>query len=261
MIFLPNFPHPMDQFNKLTKGYSKFVDEDPMRQVHYAAVLKELSGVQNSIQGRTMQVLDEGTGTGNLAIKVASELGASVLGFDSAPGLIAFAQEQESKNALGIEYQVAAAHEFTTDRTFDAAMSVLVLPYAPDEEYLTEFFRSASQALPAGGRFISVIFNPKFTAFGERIGNRIFDKSDDGRIEVHFLDPVTLQRAFKKDEERVFLTQFSQEQYEESSLKGGFRSVQWDTLHPSQEQIEKLGKGFWEKFEQEQPYALLIAQK
>lgn len=251
----------MQQFDNLKRRYWEFVDIDPTRAVHYKTVMEQLALVQGQFSDRVMNVLDVGTGGGHAARIAVKTFNASVVGFDSSPSFIADAKEEEAKRPLGIEYHAVAAHEFKTDRMFDVAMSVLVLPYAPNAEYLTEFFRSASQTLPEGGKFASIVFNPDFTAFNERIGNRMFEKTEDGRVEVHFLDPVTFEKVFKEEKDRIFLTQFSHRQYEEGSKNGGFPTARWDTLHPSAEQIEQWGPEFWEKFEKEQPYALLVTEK
>ncbi len=249
----------MDQFDKLKKGYVDFVKIDAMRNgLHYPEVQRILTEIQHDIRWR---ILDVGCGGGHLARQLASELGASLTGFDSAPALIAEAQAEEKRNPLGVRYEVARADQFHTDERFDDAVSVLVLPYAKDAADLQMFFRAACEPLEAGGRFISVVFNPEFKAFGERIGNRMFTREEGKSVEVHFLDPRTLQRAFKKDDERVFLTQFSRGEYEGAAKGAGFRRVSWEPLRPSEEAVKIYGKEFWEPCEREQPYAMVIAEK
>lgn len=250
----------MQQFDKLDTGYASFVGVDAMRNgLHYPEIERKLKEVR---QGVRLRVLDVGCGDGRLARLLASgSMQVQVTGFDSAHNLVTQARQEETTHPLGIQYEEAAAHDFETDKQFDDAVSVMVLPYAKDPAYLAQFFQATCKPLESGGRFISVVFNPDFKAFDERIGNRMFTRTDDGRVEVHFLDPQTLQRAFKKDEERVFLTQFSKEEYEVAAKQGGFASVQWEPLQPTQEAVEKFGEEFWEKCIKEQPYALVIAQK
>jgi len=59
---------------------------------------------------------------------------------------------------------------------FDAATSVLVLQYATSLEELAAFFHSASRHLVPGGRFVSVVLNPSFSAFGTDFFIRRFTK-------------------------------------------------------------------------------------
>lgn len=245
----------MDQFNKLNTGYSSFVGADPMRNgLHYPAVLQKLGETQ---QGVRRKVLDVGCGDGLLARMLASDpYKAQVTGFDSSPNFVTLAQQEEERQPLGIQYEVASADQFKTSEHFDDAVSVMVLPYAPDATYLRQFFRAACEPLKEGSRFVSVVFNPEFKAFGVQIGNRMFTKTDDGRVQVHFLHPETKETTFTSH-----LTQFSKGDYEEAAKESGFKKVSWEALHPTHEAVEKLGETFWEACDREQPYAVLVTEK
>jgi len=89
---------------------------------------------------------------------------------------------------LDVTFVVATPQTFSHDGTFDAATSIMVLHYATSPEELADFFRSASRHLGPGGRFISVVFNPLFSAFGEDFVVRRFTRMENNKIRAEFLD-------------------------------------------------------------------------
>jgi len=198
--------------------------------------------------------LDVGCGDGLFDRILVQKTDAIVHGYDKAPNLISIAKELEKENPLNIEYSVSDPQTFSSDSKFDYAVSVMVLCYAPDKEYLGYFFNSTKKTLSDSGKFISVTFNPSFVDFGKQIGNRIFNKLANGEIEVSFLNPEDKSVMFKSH-----LNQFSKEVYEGKAREAGFKEVAWKDLTPSEDGISKLGKEFWGDIEKQQPYNVFIA--
>lgn len=250
----------MEQFNKLGLAYQKFLKGDPMRRLHWQTVLGKLENNQSTARKK---LLDIGCGTGELDILAASEsYNYSVTGFDPSENFIEIAEKEKEKikPPLPISYFIARADQITdktfgADERFDEAVSVMVMPYAPDSAYLQQFFGVAYRLLIEKGEFSSVIVNPGFTGFGKIIGNRIFEKNGDD-ITVNFRNPKTGITVFQSH-----LTQFSQAQYEEAAEAQGFTSFIWGDLHPTGEMVEEHGKEFWNAFEREQPYAMMSVVK
>jgi len=109
-------------------------------------------------------ILDVGCGDG-LFPRLLAEQGVSVVGYDKAPEKIAKARKHKDAQQLDVKYIHATPYTFSHGVLFDAATSVMVLPYAASPEELTAFFRSTCLDLAAGGRFVSVVLNPSFSAF------------------------------------------------------------------------------------------------
>ncbi len=247
----------MDHFDNLGAGYAKFMKDDPMRNgLHYPAVLAKLDATKRGVRQR---ILDVGCGAGLLDQMMAIHPDREVTAFDPSRSFIEIAEEEERKQPLGIRYYRASAHEFKTEQRFDDAVSVMALPYAPDAAYLSQFFRAASGPLENGRDFTSVVFNPAFKAFNLRIGNRMFSRTDDGKVQVHFIDPASGEEVWKTTP--TVLTQFTTGEYETGARDGGFTKVAWEKLYPGEDAKEEFGLKFWEACEREQPYALLIATK
>ncbi|MBI5794134.1 class I SAM-dependent methyltransferase [Candidatus Uhrbacteria bacterium] len=247
----------MNHFNDLGGAYADFVKSDPMRNgLHYPAVLEKLDATKHGVRQR---ILDVGCGDGLFDRIMAIDPAREVTGFDPSRRFIEIALEEDRLQQFGIRYDRASAHEFETEDRFDDAVSVMVLPYAPDAAYLSQFFRAASKPLENDGSFVSVVFNPDFKAFGMCIGNRLFSRTDDGKVQVHFLNPASKEEVWKTTP--TVLTQFTRAEYETGAKDGGFAKVTWEKLYPTEDAVEEFTPEFWEACVREQPYALLIATK
>ncbi len=244
-------PELAEQFNAGHQEYSSFIETDPIRQfLHYPNVIKELGEVSGQ------HILDIGCGDGLFDRKLAKEFGAKIVGYDISPNLVEKAKQKERETSLGIEYQISDPTAFNIGRRFDNAVSVTVMPYASDEAYLKNFFAFAYNHLKEKGKFVSVVFNPDFSKFNEILMNRFFRKGDGVKVEFDFLAPQSKAVQFSAE-----LAQFSKEAYETGARGGGFGKIKWQKLMPTDEGVEKLGADFWQKANDEQPYALIIAKK
>lgn len=91
------------------------------------------------------RILDLGCGDGALTAKLVAS-GASVLGVDASPEMIAAAQ------ARGLDAHVADARALAFDQEFTAVFSNAVLHWIPDAAAVA---RSVYRALVPGGRFVA----------------------------------------------------------------------------------------------------------
>src|SRR5262249_60796425 len=117
-----------------------------------------------------------------------ADRGATVAAHDRPPQQIAQSRARVGAPGLDATFVVATPQTFFHDGTFDAAMSVMVLNYATSPEELAAFFRSASRHLGPGGRFISVVINPLFSAFGRDFVVRRFTRLEGNNMRSEFLD-------------------------------------------------------------------------
>ena len=92
------------------------------------------------------RVLDVGCGTGHLAAKIA-ERGATVLGIDSSPAMIAQARQNFPK----LQFKLADLREFRADEGFDAAFSNAALHWILEADVAAA---SLSAALREDGRLV-----------------------------------------------------------------------------------------------------------
>jgi len=239
----------MTDFDQVT-NYTNYIEDDPFRRgLHFPAV-EEVLGDPNK-----KRILDIGCGDG-LFSRLLAERGAAVVGYDRSPRQIAQAQAQVSAPELDATFVVATPQTFFHDGTFDAAMSVMVLQFAASPEDLAAFFRSASRHLGPGGRFISVVINPLFSAFGEDFVIRRWTRLEGNNMRSDFLD-----RASGRVEMTVEVHQYTSEEFERAAISGGMKPAAWRKLFATPDAVRQMGASFWRPCHEHQPYALFVAQK
>jgi SAM-dependent methyltransferase len=239
----------MTDFDQMT-NYADYIKNCPFRRgLHIPVVEEELGDLNRK------RILDIGCGDG-LFPRLLAERGASVVGYDRAPRRIAEARAGEGAPGVDATFVVATPHTFLHDGTFDAATSVLVLQLAASPEELAAFFRSASRHLEPGGRFISVVVNPLFSAFGRDFAVRRYTKLEGNKMRVDFLD-----RTSGRVEMTVEVHQYTSEEYEQAAICGGMKPVAWRKLYATPDAVRQMGASFWQPCHEHQPFALFVTQK
>lgn len=100
------------------------------------------------VEARPARVLEVGCGPGELAARVAEEVGADVVAVDSSPRMVQLARERGVDARVGDVQQLAFA-----DGDFDCAIAAWMLYHVPDvERALGELAR----VLRPGGRLVAV---------------------------------------------------------------------------------------------------------
>lgn len=136
-------------------------------------VLQEFLG---SVRGR--RILDAGCGGGYLA-RLLARRGGTVHGVDVSAKLLAAAEAEEAKDALGIHYRRADLADLPfADGTFDATVCNIVLQ---DVRRYREAIREIHRVLRPGGSFVFSITHPAFEA--PVPGRWVREPEDTERIE------------------------------------------------------------------------------
>jgi SAM-dependent methyltransferase len=239
----------MTDFDQIP-NYANYIKDDPFRRGLHYPVVEEALGDLNS-----KRILDIGCGDG-LFSRLLAQRGASVVGYDRAPRRIAEARAGEDAPQVDATFVVATPHTFLHDGTFDAATSVMVLQLAASPEELAAFFRSASRHLKPGGKFISVVLNPLFSAFGQDFAIRRFTKLEGNRVRTEFLD-----QASGRVEMTAEPRQYTSAEYERAAICGGMKPVAWRKLFATPDAVRQMGASFWQPCHEHQPFALFVTQK
>jgi toxoflavin synthase len=239
----------MTDFGRMNT-YANYIKDDPFRRgLHFPAAEERLGNLSNK------RILDIGCGDG-LFPRLLAQRGASVVGFDRAPEKIAEAQAHEDARQLDATFVVGTPDTFFHDGTFHAATSIMVLQFAASPKELAAFFCSASRHLGSGGRFISVVLNPLFSAFGEAFLVRRFTKLDGNKVMSQFLD-----RTSGRVEMTVEARQYTCEEYERAAVAGGMKPEEWKKLFATPDALQQMGVSFWQPCHEHQPFALFVARK
>ena len=240
----------IQQFDPISEKYAAFVATDPFRQwLHYPSVLSELQS------GPHTSVLDVGCGDGVFAELLATRLGCRVTGYDAAPRQVEIAVKRGDAAGSSNSYLVATAEKFVSLIPFSSAVSVMVLPYAETRADLAHFFDSTFRALEPGGRFISVVLNPHFKSYDQKIGSRIFSKTTGGKIRINFITPSN-ETAFTS-----IASSITEEEYVTAAEQAGFGIQAFRELAPNEDGRKAMGSAFWDACERSQPYSLLVVKR
>jgi 2-polyprenyl-3-methyl-5-hydroxy-6-metoxy-1,4-benzoquinol methylase len=232
------------------KNYAGYIKDDPFRRgLHFPAVEDLLGDLSKK------RILDIGCGDG-LFPRLLAQRGASVVAYDRAHPKIAEAQAHEDAQRLDVTFIVATPHSFSHSGAVDAATSVLVLMYATSTDELAVFFRSASRHLVSGGRFVSIVFNPLFSAFEQGFVIRRFTKLEGNKVLTEFLD-----RTSGRVEMAAEVRQYTSEEYERAAVDGGMQPEAWKKLFATPQAAEQMGVSFWQSCHEYQPYTLFVARK
>jgi SAM-dependent methyltransferase len=228
--------------------YSSYIAKDPFRHgLQFPSVMNELGRLNK-------RILDVGTGDG-LFPRLMARQGARVVGYDKAAEKIAEARAHQQAQKLNVEYIIADPQTFCTHGVFDAATSVMVLPYASDLNDLRAFFRSTRGQLTEGGKFVSTVLNPAFCAFEENLIVRRIRKLEGNLVQMEFLN-----EASGAVEMNPIMHRYTKDEYEGAVAQEGM-TFEWKTLFASPEALVQKGDAFWRRCHETQPYSLLIAQK
>jgi SAM-dependent methyltransferase len=237
----------MTNFGKIPQ-YSSYIATDPFRLgLQFPAVVNELGSLKQ-------RILDVGTGDGLFPRLMARE-GALVVAYDKAAEKIAEARAHKEARELNVEYVVAAPETFGARGVFDAATSVMVLPYASDLDDLRAFFRSTREQLSNGGKFVSTVLNPAFSAFEENLIVRRVKKLEGNLVQMEFLN-----ESSGAVEMNPIMHRYTKDEYEGAIAQEGM-TFEWKTLFASPEALAEKGDAFWRRCHETQPYVLLIARK
>jgi len=233
-------------FGKIPQ-YSSYIAQDPFRHgLQFPAVVNELGGLRK-------RILDVGTGDG-LFSRLMARAGAVIVAYDKAPEKIAEARAHKEAQELAVKYVVATPRTFAADGLFDAATSVMVLPYASDLDELRAFFRNTRRHLVPGGKFVSTILNPFFASFERNLVVRRVKKLAGNLVQMQFLSEASGAIVMSP-----IYHQYSNEEYENAITREGMK-FEWKRLFATPEALIQKGEEFWRPCHETEPYVLLIAQ-
>ncbi len=220
-----DYPHHM--------FYMKYVD-DPT----FFHLLGDITG---------QSILDIGCGKGEHAREFKKRGAAHVMGVDYSPEMLKFAQIEESRSPLGIEYRQMDMMNPEKIGSFDLVAAFSVLTIAPTKEKLLNACRTVIMNLKPGGRFITVGLNPeqdpKTYPLTEKYGFKMLNPPplEEGAVLLSSV-PVDGKELLIEDYYFTLAT------YEWALQTAGFREIRWHSPIVSPEGLESYGEAFWQDF-------------
>ena len=237
------------QYNEFATEYASLAEIDPSKRfVQYPEALRMLGDVKGK------KVLDIGCGAGTFA-RILARRGAEVVGYDPSEKQVKEAQKVEDQEKLGIRYFVSDRPTISPEYKFDEAVSVLVLLYATDKDNLRDIFEYAKESVTDNGSFVSITFNPNYKRLGEAVYNRRFSRTEDGKMQVEFLNEDGSVKMSAK------FSDFSVSDYEDAAKQVGLTNIEWVNLHVTPGGKKFKGEDFWRGYEDDCPYVGLKVSK
>jgi len=122
---------------------------------HYQQMIGVIVDMLPFPRGKKVNIMDVGTGTGNIAYNLKTAFpNSNLVCLDLAPNMLAVAREKLAK-FRGVEYIESDAASHVFDRKYDAIVSSLTLHHLESDADKRAFHKKVFNALKKGGVFIN----------------------------------------------------------------------------------------------------------
>jgi SAM-dependent methyltransferase len=176
-------PLARDTYDQVADAFARHAEDGPYN-AHYDR--PALLGLLPSVTG--LHVLDAGCGPGLYAEWLVAQ-GATVVGLDVSPRMVALAQTRLGKRATILEADLAQPLVMLTDASFDLVISALALDYVPDWGPLC---RELARVLRPGGILAFSVVHPADDFYRLHPEGCYFN-----------VEPVTVTFTFPEDDVKV----------------------------------------------------------
>lgn len=213
---------------------------------------------------RGKSLLDLACGNGFYTRRFRAECGAEpVVGVDLSPMLIQQAEAKESRDPLGITYQVGDATTLKLEGRFDVITAIHLLHYLQGESEIEAVLRTIHALLGPSGRFVTMIANPEFDLSAhdpedsrQKFGY-YFSGAEIGNGGILRFHPG----GFSKDRELTFeLRRWERGFLDEIGRRFGF-TLDWRDPFISAEGLAEYGVQFFENYLRNPQSKLLLLTK
>lgn len=208
------------QFDELAALYEDMAGWPFRRDIEIPSVLAAVGDV------RGLDVLDFGCGTGMYARWLKQRGARSMVGYDLADGMLAYARRRADKEGLDVEFVSALPSHFTG--RFDVVLSVYVLPYATSEPELAAMCRAYAALLRPGGRLIALPIHPDYRPAPDYYRHYGFRLIADGDRPPHSDGArIRLELCHGQYQASVHAWYWSQQTLEAALQDAGITDLEW----------------------------------
>ena len=244
--------NPADQYELVADEYDMSFRLMPVRgHIEAYSVLRHAGDVTG------LRVLDVACGTGFYARAMRRAGAARVVGIDLSEAMIEVARSAEKATELGIDYHVADASALERIGSFDLALCVYLLHYAPSTEALRAMCGRLADNLAPGGRLVAFSMNPEvatekgaYQAYGLVL--RVPDPEPNG-CPIHFSIQAP---GFSSPEMLAY--RWNRDTYEAALRDAGFEQIGWHRPEVSPKGVEEHGSGMWGDY-LARPHCMLLS--
>jgi len=205
-------------------------------------------------------VLDLACGEGFLTRPLAQKGASRVVGVDLSERMIDLAQEQETREPLGISYLVHDARDLNLPERFDLVVAGYLLNYASSANELLKMCRTVARHLRPGGRFVTINNNPaqppEYFSICRKYG---YTK----RLAGPLAEGTPIIYRFIQGDESFEITNYhlSVATHEWAFEMAGLRDVRWHLPEVTRAGAEAFGKDYWADFLAHPPIVFIECRK
>ncbi|OQW91934.1 MAG: SAM-dependent methyltransferase [Thiotrichaceae bacterium IS1] len=226
----------MAVYDQIANEYKK------SRELPYTIYVESYTYLQllGDVSGKS--ILELACGGGENARILRNKGAIRVVGMDISEKMLDLAKQAETREPLGVEYQVQDVLTLGKHDEFDLVAAAYLLNYARTKEELLTMCRAIYVNLKVGGRFVGLItgfeiYPGKWEKYG--LVKRYSGSRHDGT-------PIKIT-LFGEDWQVSFEAYYlSRNTYEWAFQQAGFKSLRWYNPQVSPAGIEKWGAEFWQ---------------
>ncbi|MFJ6513473.1 class I SAM-dependent methyltransferase [Streptomyces sp. NPDC091406] len=238
------------QYDEIGEAFEGF---KALPLTHHAEVPSFLALV-GDVRGRS--VLDLASGTGFYSREFRRRGAAEVLGIDISGEMVAAAREQESREPLGVRYEVGDVSELPAlGQQFDVALAVQLLNYAEDIDAMERMCRNVHRNLVPGGEFFVLAQRPDYRFDGPSLRKYGFLCEATG--ETGETGPRVRVTALLDPPIRIETGCPRRDVYEKCLRTAGFTDLTWVPLEVSEAGLRAFGADFWADLHANPPLEML----
>lgn len=208
---------------------------------------------------RGLDVLDLACGEGFYTRRIRQAGASRVKGIDLSSAMVALARDQEARDPLGIDYHVAPAEAFRSNRLFDIVAAAFLLNCATDVAALGAMAHGIADNLKPGGRFVAtnshLCDHPGTDYSPYAMAADVPEPLADGdAYSITFLldggDAFSIINYF-----------YTKETYESALRNAGLSNIRWHTPTISEAGMTAFAPAYWELYLSKPPILRISAEK
>ncbi len=203
-----------------------------------------------------LSVIDMACGEGFYSRMLKQKGAAKVTGIDLSAEMVNLARQQETENNLGIEYIQGDARDSAGLNPCDLVVAAYLLNYARDREELQAMCTGIARCLKPGGRFVTINSSPLLN-FATAPSYRKYDF--ETQVTGIWEEGAPITWIFYLEDGPLLIENYylSAHTHEQEFRSAGFRRVNWHVPRLSPTGLAEYEDGFWSRFMEQPPVALI----
>lgn len=237
-------------YDPIAEQYKR-AKEQPWRCFVESFTLLELTGDPTGLS-----VMDLACGEGFYSRMLRQQGARSVLGVDLSAGMIQLAREQETRQRLGVEYNVGDARSLNPANKVDLVVAAYLLNYAQDQGELQAMCEGVSRCLRPGGRFVTVNCSP-LLHFPTAPSYRKY--GFETQAPSLWQEGAPIRWLFHLNDGAIEIENYhlNLDSHETALRRAGFQTIRWVSPRVSPEGLAHNAESYWQDLLENPPVVFM----